>query len=90
MLESIDMFGECITYGSESAQAVVNTITFEEELEAGGISRSYAALAVCKKDAFAVLPKVGAIMLYSGKRFRIAKVETDPFALEITLESSDK
>ena len=90
LAETLEFIGETITCGAIELQAIVSTVTFEEELGQGGVERITGATAIVQRCDLEPLPAIGEIVLYGSRRYRLMKIEEDSISYELVLATSAK
>jgi hypothetical protein len=89
LLEALDFMGEIVIIGSEKVLAIVNQVSFDEELiDTGGLLHNRGITAVIATPS--ILPVIGSIILYQGLRYRILDVKTDSAGTELVCSTDSK
>lgn len=87
--ETVAFIGTNIVYRGKTFKAVVNAVTFDEELLEGGLL-SKRGISVVIPIASTDYPTVGEKLLHKGKAFRIVEIKEDEISFEVICETSSK
>lgn len=82
LLEALAFIGETLIVNSYKVLAIVNQISFAEELmDTGGLLHNRGITAVISTPD--TLPIVGSSLLYQGLRYRVLEVRQDCVSVEL-------
>jgi hypothetical protein len=86
--EAVDTIRDHIEYRERTYLAVVGEETFANQLGEGGFEPQRGLTATVLK-AGAPDYRMGGIVKYAGRRYRIVGIDTDVASIDITLQSPD-
>ena len=87
-VEAIGTIRDRIEYQEKQYDAVVGEETYQNALGEGGVEPSRGLTATVLK-AGAPSFRMGGIVRYAGRRYRIVGIDTDAASIDLTLQSPD-
>lgn len=84
---SNDIMGEDFSYLGITYKGIISEIELENRLQEGGLFQKAAASIVVPKSVMLVVPAIGKTITISGKKFKLAKIQSDSTSYNLTLET---